>query len=309
MNYINITQGHEDSIGLEVFIKSFLSIDSKNHSKFRLFTHKDVLEKHLKVMKLQSEITDDTLSIANSKLNLVLLKDSDGTSSSFNSLLEAERNTRKGDILFTLPTTKNSLKDKDNIFSGHTDYFRQKYLNANPVMLFKSETYFMALLTEHIGLKEVEKSISTQLVLDKLKVLVDNPYFQFHKFIFSGINPHCGEEGLLGSSDELLKDSINTLKERHPKISFSGPISGDTVFLDSRNEGLNTCIICAQHDQGLGSFKSISGLQASNITLGLPFLRLSPDHGTAFDLYGKNKANYLGTLYTIKLALKNLGTK
>jgi 4-hydroxythreonine-4-phosphate dehydrogenase len=166
----------------------------------------------------------------------------------------------------------------------------------------------MALLTEHIRLKDVEDQINIDLIKSKIDVLSSNPFFKFKEFWFSGINPHCGENGLLGQTDKLIESTIKELNNKST-LSFKGPISGDTLFLDSRNASEGTCLISAQHDQGLAPFKALSGLQAVNITLGLPFLRLSPDHGTAFDLYGKNKANYLGTLYTLKIALENVGLK
>ncbi len=308
MNIINVSQGHEDSIGLEVFIKSFLTLEKKDQSKIRLFTYKETLEKFLSLMKMNYSFSTDTIKISNSILKITLLNIKECSSQSFNSLVEAEKCTKAGDVLLTLPTTKNSLKNNGITFTGHTDYFRKKYIDRTPVMLFKSENRFMALLTEHIQLEEVEKSIDSELITSKVEVLSKNPFFRFKEFLFSGVNPHCGEDGLLGNADSLLRDTIQALREKS-SLEFKGPISGDTLFLDSRDRPMTTCLICSQHDQGLAPFKALSGLQAVNITLGLPFLRLSPDHGTAFDLYGKDKANYLGTLYTLKLALENVGLK
>jgi 4-hydroxythreonine-4-phosphate dehydrogenase len=307
MNFVNVTQGHEDSIGLEVFIKSFLSLDLESQKKVNLFTYKNTLEKNLKLMRLDYQIDNDYIQIANTTLKLSLLNKVSSKSESFNSLIEAEKSTKEGDVLVTLPTTKNSLIDGNFKYTGHTDYFRKKYVDRSPVMLFKSENFFMALLSEHIPLEEVEGSITKELIKNKLKVLASNPYFKFKEFVFSGVNPHCGEDGLIGFADGLLDDAIKSLKLSLSPIVLKGPISGDTIFLDCRDSDLETCIICSQHDQGLAPFKALSGLQAVNITLGLPFLRLSPDHGTAFNLYGKDKANYLGTLYTLKLALESVG--
>lgn len=308
MNTINVSQGHEDSIGLEVFLKSFLTFDIVKQKKFSLFCYEKTLVKNLNILQLTYELFENKVIIGNSILNLNLLKKKEGISESFHSLIKAEESTKKGDVLVTLPTTKNALKNKDINYTGHTDYFRKKYINHTPVMLFKSENYFLALLTEHIKLSEVEGSISKELVLDKIQVLNSNPFFTFKEFIFSGINPHCGEEGLLGESDSKLEGIIHFLRSKFSPTLFRAPISGDSIFLDlAKSNNLNSCIVCSQHDQGLAPFKALSGLQAVNITLGLPFLRLSPDHGTAFNLYGKDKANYLGTLYTLKLALEKLG--
>ncbi|MBK23812.1 MAG: hypothetical protein CME70_07395 [Halobacteriovorax sp.] len=305
MNKIQVSQGHERSISLEVFLKSFLTLNKTQQSKFCLHVFEEDLTRALASMQISFDIKKDCVFIVGSALKCNFLK-SIHSSKSFTSLESALENISDGDILLTLPTSKDQLFDSNNHYTGHTDYFRKRFNKEDIVMLFVSEHINLALLTEHISLSEVEDKIKRELILSKISNLVSSS-FDFKRFIFTGINPHCGESGLIGSKDELLKNTIKVLGEAHKELVFEGPISGDTFLSNTVTTKKSDCFISPFHDQGLAPFKAISGYRASNITIGLPFLRLSPDHGTAFELYDKDKANYFGTLFTMKLALEKLG--
>ena len=123
------------------------------------------------------------------------------------------------------------------------------------------------------------------------------------KLILAGINPHCGENGLLGSEDKNLVEAIDIIKSKF-SIDITGPVAADSVLLSDYKP--SNIFIFPFHDQGLGVFKSIHKFSGINITLGLKFLRLSPDHGTAFGIYGMDKANYLGQFF-INNFIKRLG--
>lgn len=306
MKTIHVSQGHENSIGLEVFIKSFLLLTTEQQKKFILHVFKDDLLNTIKSLKLSASFSESSVDLGHSNLGLNLLSDSDSKiSKSFQSLVSAESFLNKDDILLTLPTEKKSLNDGKTQFLGHTDYFRKKYSNENVVMLFVSDNSNLALLTEHIPLSEIEKTLTPEFVVEKISQLIEGPY-SFERFIFAGVNPHCGESGIIGSADNSLREAIDTLKNKYKNLRFEGPFSGDTLFLDTNSSTKADCFVSPFHDQGLAPFKAISGLRASNISVGLPFVRLSPDHGTAFDLYGKDKANYFGTLFTVSEALNIL---
>jgi 4-hydroxythreonine-4-phosphate dehydrogenase len=107
---------------------------------------------------------------------------------------------------------------------------------------------------------------------------------------------------MMGDEDNEISKSIVRLKQKFSNISFLGPIAADTLFFNQHDS--NTLFIYAYHDQGLSVFKQHNGLQGINLTLGLPFIRVSPDHGTAFELYGKDRANYLGMNYLLDEILK-----
>ena len=127
------------------------------------------------------------------------------------------------------------------------------------------------------------------------------------RFIFSGENPHCGEDGLISKTDEKIVQAIEILRKNYSSHEFIGPLSGDTLLANSGTFTKKDCLIFASHDQGLAPYKAISGFRASNVTIGLPFLRLSPDHGTANELYGKDVANYIGAFFTLKESIRILG--
>lgn len=304
MNKILVTQGHEKSIGLEVFLKSFLLLSNRSQAQFVLYCYKDSLIETIKNLNLEYFIKDNSLFLNSAKLSIQLLTKS-FNSQSFESLRLCIENLEKGDILVTIPTSKSELKSNGVSYTGHTDYFRKEYVKCNPVMLFVSNHLNMALLTEHIPLQKVEESICEDLIFKKIDALINSTY-RFNRFFFTGINPHCGENGLLGNSDNELYTIIKKLRDRFPNISFEDPVSGDTFLTSTDKYSARDCLIASHHDQGLAPFKAISGIRASNITIGLPFLRLSPDHGTALELYGKNKANYYGMLFTLNEALRSL---
>ena len=123
------------------------------------------------------------------------------------------------------------------------------------------------------------------------------------KVIITGINPHAGESGLIGSEDSVIKKSINELRKRNPKIKFSGPISGDSMHAELKDSKKELQVFC-HHDQALSYFKFKNGIIGINTTFGLNFLRLSVDHGTALGLYGKNEANPLGSYFVLTEAIK-----
>ena len=141
--------------------------------------------------------------------------------------------------------------------------------------------------------------------MNKVRTTLDNfkkYFFPFEEVVFSGINPHAGENGILGDEEKHIKSAMTDLEKHYGKI-FTGPFSGDTLhhhYLSDKNQ----LFVYMYHDQGLAQFKSQYGLIGLNITLGLPFLRLSVDHGTAFELYGKNKANISGMLFLLKQAFE-----
>ena len=172
-------------------------------------------------------------------------------------------------------------------------------------MIFKSSDELVALLTDHIPLREVSQ-MSPSFVIEKIskilqevKKIKEDP----KELLIAGINPHAGEKGLLGHEDQVITDAIDELQSRFPDISFKGPLPGDTLHFE-HSSNKNQMKVYAFHDQALAPFKLKSGMMGINITLGLPFVRMSVDHGTAFHLFGKRQANPMGCLYVLKKALE-----
>jgi 4-hydroxythreonine-4-phosphate dehydrogenase len=211
---------------------------------------------------------------------------------------------QSNDILLTLPSSKEQFIYKEKVLSGHTEYFRNVYSDSNIVMSFISKDLNVLLLTDHIRVNDIGRSITKDLATNKVSLFLKNikSLRNINSVYFSGVNPHNGENGMMGDEDNEVSKSIIQLKLKFSSINFEGPIAADTLFFNKHDT--STLFVYAYHDQGLSVFKQYNGLQGINLTLGLPFIRVSPDHGTAFELYGKDKANYLGMNYLLDEILK-----
>lgn len=293
---IYVTQGHEAGIGLEIFLKSFILLSREEKNEIRLVVSNSDLVNNLADLKLSPKLFKDLKIIENIESTKF---------SSTNSLMTALSIITPKDILVTLPTSKDQLIFKGVSCAGYTEFFRAYYQNPNISMTFKGLTQNVLLITDHIPLKEVANQITAELIQNKVQLTLDNfkkYFYQFNEVIFSGINPHAGENGLLGNEEIHIKTAMAKLEKGYGSL-FKGPLSGDTLhhYFDSSKKQL---FVYMFHDQGLAQFKSQHGLIGLNITLGLPFLRLSVDHGTAFDLYGKNKASVTGMLFLFQQAFE-----
>ncbi len=294
---IYVTQGHERGIGLEIFLKSFLLLSKAEKEEVTLIVEEKDLDTNLSDLKLSRANFKD-LKVIHPKLKTKV-------PSSTSSLVTALELIKPTDILVTLPTSKDQLIFDNKNMAGYTEFFRSYYKNANIAMTFKGLTQNVLLVTDHVALKDVTKVITKELIVEKTNTTIEfyKRYFStFDEVVFSGINPHVGENGILGSEDFIIKDAIDELKTKHI-LDFSGPYSGDTLHMHV-HDNKRQLFVYMYHDQGLAQFKSHHGLIGLNISMGLPFLRLSVDHGTAFDLYGKNKANPTGMIFLFKQAFE-----
>ena len=289
---IYVTQGHESGIGLEIFLKSFLLLSREEKKAIRLVVNLVDYNKNLKDLGLDQNLFSDLIIIENIQTT---------SYSSTNSLLTALDLVSNKDVLITLPTSKDQLLFNNKNQAGYTEFFRTFYNNKNISMVFKGIEQNVLLITDHIPLRDVSSVVTKDLIVNKVSVTLNNfskYFYSFDEVILAGINPHAGERGVLGNEDKCIEEAITILEKNYGKI-FKGPFSGD-VLHSYQNKKINQLLVYMYHDQGLSQFKSHYGLIGLNITLGLPFLRLSVDHGTAFDLYGKNKANLSGMLYLLR---------
>ena len=290
---IYVTQGHEKGIGLEIFLKSFLLLSKLEKAQVTLIANQN---------DLKTNLTDLKLSQANFKDLKVIHPDADKKlPSSTTTLLKALEIITPEDILVTLPTSKDQLIYNNKNMAGYTEFFRSYYTNVNVSMTFKGVSQNVLLITDHVALKDVTKTITKKLIVDKTSTTLEfyKKYFStIEEVVFSGINPHVGENGILGNEDIIINDAIDELKTNHI-LKFSGPFSGDTLHMHL-NPSVNQLFVYMFHDQGLAQFKAHHGLIGLNVSMGLPFLRLSVDHGTAFELYGKNKAITSGMIFLFK---------
>jgi 4-hydroxythreonine-4-phosphate dehydrogenase len=297
---IQVTQGHEKGIGIEVFLKSCLMMSDADLSQLELNAFPEAIIQTLKSMRIPFEVSPNGLSFCHQFLKSNWIKKK-SFSQSFSSLNTSLERVQDGGVLYTLPTSKDQFPG----FPGHTEYFRSYFNQPDLGMYFSSPTLKVLLISDHLPLKEVV-DISEDLIFHRIHTALYSLKKLGHlpaRVLVSGFNPHAGEGGLIGQEDERVGRAIKRLRNEF-KIEMSGPIPGDTMVLEKKSP--NDLFIYIYHDQGLGVFKSLQGFIGSNITLGLPFFRFSPDHGTSFGLFGKNMADYRGCSYSLKEALETL---
>ncbi|WP_127715435.1 PdxA family protein [Halobacteriovorax sp. HLS] len=299
---IFITQGHEKAVGLEVFLRSFVLLSKQHQKSITLVCCKDTLIKNLNLLNFSFEISEKLFLFCNSALKIIEFK-KDEISESTRSLEIALSKIKKGDILLTLPTSKDQLILEGQNCKGYTEFLRKRFLNENLCMVFRAFNHTTLLITDHIPLSQVPSTVTRELIESKVNTCINylDKYFNtVDEVIISGLNPHCGENGLLGTEDSVIDDAV---KELNKSIKVIGPVSGDTLHFHN-NININQLKVYIYHDQGLAPFKNQFKTIGLNITFGLPFIRMSVDHGTAFDLYGRGVADFSGCYYMLKEAIK-----
>ena len=210
------------------------------------------------------------------------------------SLQQATAALKDGHIhgLVTAPIHKKNIQSEEFKHSGHTPYFKE-FFGVNDVLMFMvAANMRVGLVTEHVPVAEISKNISKEKILSKIKIMhqslqkdfgIDKP-----KIAVLGLNPHAGDEGLIGTEEEtVIKFAIKDAK--HNMLVW-GPFSADAFFARASYEKFDG-VLAMYHDQGLIPFKSLAFEEGVNYTAGLPVVRTSPDHGTAFDIAGKDRAD------------------
>lgn len=197
------------------------------------------------------------------------------------------------DVLVTAPINKSNIQSESFSFPGHTDYLAQE-LDGESLMLMISDNLRVGLLTDHVALAEVVKNITRNTIDKKINTVYESLITDFGvskpKIAVLGINPHTGDNGVIGSEDDtLLRPALDTIR-RTGKLVY-GPYAADSFFGSGNYKNFDA-IIATYHDQGLIPFKTLTFGKGVNYTAGLSKVRTSPDHGTAFDLAGKSLANY-----------------
>ena len=205
----------------------------------------------------------------------------------------------KIDALVTGPVQKSVLNDADIAFTGHTEFLADRCGVPRVVMMLATEGLRVALATTHIPLSSVASTITPQLLHECCVILHRDLQVQFGieqpRILVCGLNPHAGEGGHLGREEiEIIEPTLAKLRAQG--LAFAGPLPADTLFTPHHLEQADA-VLAMYHDQGLPVLKHKGFGQAVNITLGLPFIRTSVDHGTALDLAGKGSAN-LGSFNT-----------
>jgi 4-hydroxythreonine-4-phosphate dehydrogenase len=196
------------------------------------------------------------------------------------------------DVLVTAPINKHNIQSETFKFPGHTDYLAQA-LDGKSLMFMVTESLKVGLLTDHVPVKDVSKNITSKIIEEKIETIYNSLVKDFRinkpKIAVLGINPHAGDNGVIGNEDDdILRPTLQKIKESG-KLVY-GPYSADSFF-GSNNYKNFDAVVASYHDQGLIPFKTISFGQGVNFTAGLSKVRTSPDHGTAYEIAGKNKAD------------------
>lgn len=219
--------------------------------------------------------------------------------------LRAPEERRHVHAIVTAPISKESWSLCGFRWPGHTELLASRSRAKRHVMLFWSEKLSVALATGHVGLSEVGDGLTIGRVFDPIDLgnqFLKSLGVRHPRIAVCGLNPHAGEHGLFGSDESRVIEPAIELARR-AGIDAHGPFPGDTIFI-SALKGEWNLVVAMYHDQGLIPLKLVARDQAVNCTVGLPFVRTSPDHGTAFDITGKNKADAGSMRAAIELAAR-----
>ncbi len=320
---IIISVGDESGIGPEIILKALFSEEIPNNIDFIIVGSKINIKntyKNLKALGVENIVDPDNYQICDIKIPYEInkKKESNGNASFFY-LKKAIEIVQKytNAALVTGPICKKSWALAGHNYSGQTELLAESCQVNNVGMLFTAKSpitgwrFNTLLATTHIPLCEVPKQLSTKLIHRKLdlfskfcKTYVERPILKV-----AGLNPHAGEEGILGSEEnDWINNAVNSWGKQNMEVQLSGPISPDTCWNSSakawrdKTASTHDGILAMYHDQGLIPIKVIALNYSVNTTIGLPFIRTSPDHGTGFDIAGKGLAQSQSMVEAIKTA-------
>ena len=312
---IAISVGEPAGIGPDILIQT---VQKQRKDLLIAYADPDLIAERARLLKLPLKLTDPeskdayspgTLSIVPHKLALPCRPGMLNPENSEYVLkcLNAAMNScvkNETEALVTAPIQKSVIRDANIKFTGHTEYLANKLGTSNQVMMLASDHLRVALVTTHIPLNKVSNSITKEKLIRTIKILNTDLINKFQiskpKILVCGLNPHAGESGYLGT--EETKIITPTLRELSTLgIDVVGPLSADTIF-NEVNIKQADAFVAMYHDQGLPVIKSLNFGEITNITLGLPIIRTSVDHGTALDLAGTGKSIYKSFERAVHLA-------
>lgn len=317
---LGISIGDLNGIGSEVILKTFEDTRMLDFCTPVIFASVKVLsflKKHYG-MEVNFHGIDTTSQILDSKINVLNVwkesvdinfgeEDEKIGGYAIKSLKAATAALKNDEInvLVTAPINKHSIQSEEFKFPGHTDYLNQE-LEGNSLMFMITDSLKVGLLTDHVAVKDVAEAITPQLIEQKINTIYQALKQDFGisrpKIAILGINPHSGDNGVIGKEDEeVLKPTIKKINDSG-KLVY-GPYAADSFF-GSDNYKAFDAIVASYHDQGLIPFKTLSFGKGVNYTAGLNKIRTSPDHGTAFEIAGKNQADCNSFKEAVFAALK-----
>ena len=318
---IGITTGDLNGIGIELILKSlsehqvldfFIPVIFASNKSINFYktsfgeTHvqysgtKDLANLNPKAINVFN-CWDEEVAITPGSINEL------GGKYGVRSLMVATQCLKDGQIdgLLTNPIHKKNSQTPDFQYSGHTPFLKDKFGAKDVAMMMCTEELKVALLTEHIPISEVSKHITIENILSKARIIHESLIKDFGidkpKIAVLGLNPHASDDGLIGKEEQqIIIPAIEKLRSEN--ILAFGPYGADAFFARQHDRGFD-CVLAMYHDQGLIPFKSFDRGMGVNYTAGLPIVRTSPDHGTAFDIAGQNKADHTSFLEALYLCI------
>lgn len=304
---LGISIGDLNGVGSEIVLKTFDDSRMLDFCTPIIFASNKVitfLKKHYE-LSLNFNGIDDPSKAIDGKINVMNVwkdnvnirfgvEDTEVGKYALKSLVSATAALKDGgiDVLVTAPINKHTIQSEEFSFPGHTDYLAQE-LKGDSLMLMITDNLKIGLLTDHVALKDIAAVITPELIKKKIKIIQETLRQDFRvekpKIAVLGINPHSGDNGVIGKEDEeVLKPTIKEINQNGELVY--GPYAADSFF-GTKNYKNFDAVIASYHDQGLIPFKTLSFGRGVNFTAGLDKVRTSPDHGTAFEIAGKNEAN------------------
>ena len=315
-----ITQGDINGVGYEVILKTFSDNRMFDVCTPVLYGSTKVASYHKKLLALHQDITfngiHDASEAVDRKFNVVNLTNEEikidmgkltdvaGAQSRL-SLNRACEDLKKGlvDVLVTAPISKKNIQSEDFDFPGHTEYLSHQF-GCSSLMIMVCDRIRIGIVTNHLALKDVPNAITHNLLFDKIMLMNESLKRDFGvpmpKIAVLALDPHAGDNGVVGTQDNtVIKPVIEEVQNKG--VLAYGPYPSDGFFGSSEFNKFDG-VLALYHDQGLIPFKLMSFTEGVNYTAGLPYVRTSPAHGTAFDIAGKDKASEQSFRYAVYLA-------
>jgi 4-hydroxythreonine-4-phosphate dehydrogenase len=328
---VALTLGEPAGIGPDIAIAAWLQRECSDVPAFYLLGDPDYIAARARLLGVDLPLTDasggDVFRIFETALPIVATghpataqpghPDDTSAAAAIGSIRQAVDDIVAGRAaaVVTNPIAKSVLYRAGFAHPGHTEFLAELAANSGkppqPVMLLWSSDLAVVPVTIHLSLRDAITTLSSQMIVDTIRIVITDLRARFGiaqpRIAVSGLNPHAGEDGSLGSEDQtIVAPAIATL--RAEGVEIKGPLPADTMFHEAARQTYD-CAICMYHDQALIPVKTLAFDRAVNVTLGLPFIRTSPDHGTAFDIAGTGRANPSSLIAALRLAARLANTK
>ena len=319
---ILITAGEPASISSEITIKAITKLKKESNSELILITDPSLIKHEIKNLNKSAKVNilDKKLNFKDYKNNFINIIPIQLSEKTIPGILNKKNSDfvlksikmsvdfllqKKANAVVTNPINKFIMKSNNFKFNGHTEYlgYLSKF-KKKPIMMLESDKLRVVPLTTHIPISSVSKKLNKKMIIEKINIL-NNELINIYKIknpkiYISGLNPHSGDGGKIGKEElTLIYPAIRKLEELG--LNVQGPFPGDTLFQKNKIKEYDVAV-CMYHDQALIPIKTLYSGNVINITLGLDFIRTSPDHGTALDIAGKKKADPNSLILAIKKA-------